>query len=40
MVAADEVDSMWVAELEADKEGNCFDRKEPPIDIITWRTVS
>ena len=40
MVAADEVDSMWVAKLEADEEGDRFDRKEASVDIITWRTVS
>lgn len=40
MVAADEVDSMWVAKLEADEEGNCFDREEASVDIITWRDVS
>ena len=40
MVAADEVDSMWVAKLEADEEGDCFNRKEASVDIITWRTVS
>ena len=35
MVAADEVDSMWVAKLEADEEGDRFDRKEASVDIIT-----
>ncbi len=40
MVAADEVDSMWVAKLEADEEGDRFDREEASVDIITWRGVS
>lgn len=40
MVAADEVDSLWVAKLEADEEGDRFDRKETSVDIITWNTVS
>ena len=40
MVAADEVDSMWVAKLEADEEGDRFDRKEASVYIITWKIVS
>ena len=40
MVAADEMDSMWVAKLEADEEGNRFHREEASVDIITWRGIS
>ena len=40
MVAADEVDSMRVTKLEADEEGDRFDREEASVDIITWRIVS
>ena len=40
MVATDEVDSMWIAKLEADEEGNRFDGEETSVDIITWRGVS
>ena len=40
MVAADEVDSMRVAKLEADEEGDRFDREEASVDIITLRIVS
>ena len=40
MVATDEVDSMWIAKLKANEEGNRFDREETSVDIITWRGVS
>ena len=40
MVAADEMDSMRVAKLEADEKGDRFNREEASVNIITWRIVS
>jgi hypothetical protein len=34
MVAADQVDSVWVAQLEANEERYGFDGKESTVDII------
>ena len=36
VVAADEVHAGWVAELEADEEGDCFDGEEAAVDVVTW----
>lgn len=35
MVAADKVDSVGIAQLQANKERYGFDRKEPTVDIVT-----
>jgi hypothetical protein len=36
VVAADEVDAVRIAQLEADKEGDGLDREESAVDIVTW----
>jgi hypothetical protein len=36
VVAADQVDAMRVAELEAYKEGYCLDAKETSVDIVSY----
>ena len=40
VVAADEVDSVGVAEFQADEEGDGFDAEEAAVDIVTFDTVS
>lgn len=39
VVAADEIDSVWVAQFEAYEQRNCFDREEATIDVITCARV-
>lgn len=36
VVSADEVNAMWVAKLEADEEGYCFDTEETAVYIVAW----
>lgn len=35
VVAADEVDAVWVAEFEADEEGDGFDAEEAAVDVVS-----
>lgn len=34
VIATDEVNSVWVAQLQADQERDCFDREKTAINII------
>lgn len=36
VVAADQVYAVGVAEFEADEEGDCLDREEAAVYVITW----
>lgn len=36
VVAADEVDAGWVAQFEADEEGDGFDGEEAAVDVVAW----
>ena len=40
MVAADEVDALWIAEFEADEEGDCFDGEKTAVNVVTCEMVS
>ena len=37
MVAANEVDSVWISQLETDKERNSLDRKETAVYVVACR---
>jgi hypothetical protein len=37
VVAADEVNSVRVAQFEADEEGDGFDAEEAAVDVVAWR---
>lgn len=39
MVSADKVDAVWIAKLEADEEGDCFDTEETAVYIVAWFMV-
>lgn len=40
MVAADEVDTLGIAELKADQERDGLDAKEAAIDVVAWKEKS
>lgn len=40
VVSSDEVDALWVPELETDEEGNGFDAEEAAVNIISCRLLA
>lgn len=36
MVATDEMDAVWITELKADEERDCFDAEKTAVDVVAY----
>ena len=39
VVSSNQVHACWVAKLEADKKGYCFDGEKTAVDVVTWSGI-